>query len=157
MGDSSMSSVITGLVSGVISSALTYFGTRSKLRLDMTAEYDKDLRQKRLELYKDLWPKTKPLAEFSAESPLTYGIVKAVSTEMRDWYFAEGGIYLSRNSRGPYFHLKKLMQTVLDDGQLRQSPGKELALEQAGEILTAARELRTSLADDIGARQAPWL
>lgn len=99
MSDVSMSSVITGFVSGILSSALTYFSTRSKIRLDLTVEYDKDLRKKRLELYKDLWPKTKPLAEFSAEAPVTFDVIKAVSGDMRDWYFAEGGIYLPEEPR----------------------------------------------------------
>lgn len=157
MGDVSMSSVITGLVSGILSSALTYFSTRSKIRLDLTVEYDKDLRKNRLELYKDLWPKTKPLAEFSAEAPVTFDVIKAVSGDMRDWYFAEGGIYLSRRSRRPYFNLKSLMQQVLDDKALQHDHAKPLPGPRLKQILTAARELRTSLSDDIRTRNAPWL
>jgi len=38
---------------------LTYFSTRSKIRLDMRVEYDKTMHNKRLELYKELWPITK--------------------------------------------------------------------------------------------------
>lgn len=157
MGDVSMSSVITGLISGILSSALTYFSTRSKIRLDLTVEYDKDLRKKRLELYKELWPKTKPLAEFSAEAPVTFAVIKSVSGDMRDWYFAEGGIYLSRRSRRPYFNLKSLMQQVLDDKALQQETTKPIHGPRLKEILVAARELRTSLSDDIGTRNAPWL
>lgn len=157
MSDVTMSSVITGFVSGILSSALTYFSTRSKIRLDLTVEYDKDLRQKRLELYKDLWPKTKPLAEFSAEAPVTFDVIKAVSGDMRDWYFAEGGIYLSRRSRGPYFNLKSFMQEILDDATLQQDHAKPIHGPRLKKILVAARELRTSLSDDIRARNAPWL
>lgn len=157
MGDVSMSSVITGLVSGILSSALTYFSTRSKIRLDLTVEYDKDLRKKRLELYKELWPKTKPLAEFSPEAPVTFDVIKAVSCDMRDWYFAEGGIYLSLLSRRPYFNLKSLMQEVLDDKLLQQDHTKPIHRSRLEKILVAARELRTSLSDDIRTRNAPWL
>ena len=69
----SVSSLITGFASGVISSVLTYFSTRSKIRLDMRVEYDKSLHDKRLELYKELWPKTKPLGALSRNpcSPTT--------------------------------------------------------------------------------------
>ncbi len=157
MSDLSASSVITGLISGIISSALTYFGTRSKIRLDMTVEYDKGLHNKRLELYKDLWPKTKPLAEFTAESPLSYDIIKTVAEQTRDWYFAEGGIYLSKRSRRPYFKLKGLMQRVLDDTALQREHIKAIDTPRAKKILAAARRLRTSLADDIHTRRAPWL
>jgi hypothetical protein len=157
MADVSVASVITGFVSGILSSVVTYFSTRSKIRLDLAVEYDKDLRQKRLELYRELWPKTKPLAEFSAEAPITFEVIKAVSGEMRDWYFAEGGIYLSKRSRRPYFNLKSLMQEILNDNSLQQDHAKPIHGTQLKKILVAALELRTSLSDDIRARNAPWL
>lgn len=157
MSELSASSVITGLVSGIISSALTYFGTRSKIRLDMTVEYDKALHQKRLDLYKELWPKTKPLAEFAAEAPLSYNVIQQVTEQMRDWYFQEGGIYLSRRSRKPYFRLKRLMQAVLDDKKLQQKPNEKLDDPLTLKIQAAAGTLRTSLSDDIRARRGPWL
>jgi len=43
MDSISVSSLITGFASGIISSVLTYFSTRSKIRLDMRVEYDKTL------------------------------------------------------------------------------------------------------------------
>jgi hypothetical protein len=157
MAELSISSVITGLVSGIISSILTYFSTRSKIRLDMTVEYDKDLRSKRLVLYKELWPKTKPLSPYGVESVLNFDVVKGVSEHMRDWYFAEGGIYLSKRSRKPYFRLKDLIQKVLDDKKLQQEHTRALHTAQRAEIVAAAHKLRTSLADDIRTRQGPWL
>jgi hypothetical protein len=152
-----LSSLVTALLSGIISSVLTYFSTRSKIRLEMTVDYDKDLHNKRLELYKQLWPKTKPLAEFTRESPLTYDIVKAVAEETRDWYFDQGGIYLSKRSRKPYFRLKSLLQNVLDDKTLEREPSRAISTPRTAAILAAARNLRTSLADDIRARRGPWL
>jgi len=157
MADVSLASVITGFVSGILSSVVTYFSTRSKIRLDLTVEYDKNLHQKRLELYRELWPKTKPLAEFSAEAPITFDVIKTVSGNMRDWYFAEGGIYLSKQSRRPYFNLKALMQEILDDNTLQQDHAKPIHGTRLQKILVAAGELRTSLSDDIRARNAPWL
>lgn len=153
----SVSSLITGLVSGVLSSVLTYFSTRSKIRLDMRVEYDKALHEKRLALYKALWPKTKPLSEFARDSPITYDTIKTIARETRDWYFDEGGIYLSKRSRQPYFDFKDAMQKVLDDKELKQEHGTELKTHRVDAIVAAARRLRTSLADDIGARRAPWL
>lgn len=153
----SVSSLVTALLSGIISSALTYFSTRSKIRLDMTVEYDKDLHNKRLELYKQLWPKTKPLAEFTRESALTYHIIKTVAEETRDWYFDQGGIYLSKRSRKPYFRLKGLLQDVLDDKAMREDRSLALDTPRADALLAAAGRLRTSLADDIRARRGPWL
>src|SRR5215469_14050431 len=118
----SVSSLITGLASGIISSVLTYFSTRSKIRLEMRVDYDKALHEKRLELYKELWPKTKALARFDRHFALTYNIVMEVAAQTRDWYFDEGGIYLSKHSRRPYFHLKEKLQVVLDNAALEATP-----------------------------------
>jgi hypothetical protein len=151
-------SLVTGLASGIISSALTYVSTRSKIRLDMTVEYDKALHAKRLELYKELWPKTKRLSRFDWHFALTYNVVKSVAADTREWYFGEGGIYLSRHSREPYFHLKSLLQKVLDNQKWEAAPDAPIDdREICEEIVSAAHDVRTSLADDIGARRASWL
>ncbi|WP_321475025.1 hypothetical protein [uncultured Paludibaculum sp.] len=150
-------SLATGLVSGVISALLTYFGTRSKIRLEMTVEYDRSLHDKRLELYKDLWPKTEPLARFAPHFTLTYNIVRQVGEETRRWYFGEGGIYLSKRSRKPYFELKERLQEVLDDPTLEAEPDKPISDAARNAIVKAASLLRTSLSDDIRTRKSPWL
>ena len=153
----SVSSLVIGLVSGVISSILTYFGTRSKIRLDMTVEYDKALHDKRLALYKELWPKTKPLPRFEQHFALTYNTIMKVAAETRDWYFNEGGIYLSKHSRKPYFDLKEQLQRVLDNKKLEATPDAKIDTKTCKAIIKAASRLRTSLADDIRTRRGPWL
>jgi hypothetical protein len=142
-------SVVTGIVSWVLSSALTYFSTRSKIRLDMRVEYDKTLHDKRLTLYTELWPKTEPLARFAPHFVLTYNIVKSVTEQTRAWYFKEGGIYLSKESRQPYFFLKEQLQRVIDDEALEKTPDNPIDCNRRDAILDAASRLRTSLADDM--------
>lgn len=154
----SASSLITGLVSGVLSSVLTYLSTRSKIRLDMRVEYDKALHNKRLDLYKELWPETEPVARFKPHFVLTYSIVNAVAEKTREWYFKkEGGIYLSRRSRKPYFLLKDRMQRVIDNQELEKQPDAKIDDKTRDAIVRAASRLRASMADDIGTRRAPWL
>jgi hypothetical protein len=157
MDEISISSLLIGLVSGVVSSVLTYFTTRSKIRLDMTVTYDRALHDKRLELYKELWPRTAPLARFTPRFVLTYNIVKGVAEETREWYFREGGIYLSKRSRSPYFLLKERLQQVMDDESRAARPDDPIEGRTCEAILDAASRLRTSLADDIRTRNAPWL
>jgi hypothetical protein len=158
MDSFSASSLIPGLVSGVVSSVLTYFGTRSKIRLEMRVEYDKALHDKRLELYRELWPETEAVARFKPHFVLTYSIVKAVAEKTREWYFRkEGGIYLSKPSRKPYFRLKEIMQRVIDNTEMEKQPDATIDDNVRDDIVRAASRLRASLADDIGTRRAPWL
>ena len=143
--------LITALLTALVSAVITYFATRSKIRLDLLVEYDKKLRTERLDAYKLLWKELKPLARYSAENPLTYEIVRETAEKLRDWYFDDGGIYLSRQSRKPYFDLKNLMQKIIDDENLKNQ--KEIPQIDSDKIIKAGTILRKSLSDDIGTRR----
>jgi transposase len=43
------------------------------------------------------------LARIDPGFSLTYNSVKSIVTDMHEWYFKEGGIYLSKNSRNHIF------------------------------------------------------
>lgn len=151
------SSLLTGLVSGAITAVITYFVTLSKARLELTIEYDKELRQSRLEAYQKLWKIMKPLARYSAERPITHHIVKQTSEAMRDWYFDAGGIFLSRASRAPYFAFKQEMQAIIDDSGLQEATDAPLEKELIRALHERGSSLRASLSDDIGTRKGPFV
>lgn len=148
--------LITAIVSALITAVVTYFATRSKVRFDLMIEYDKKLREERLDSYKLLWKELKPLARYSAENELTYEIIRETAGKMRDWYFDEGGgIYLSKQSREPYFDLKKSMQRIIDNENLKNQ--NELPEDDLDKILKRGSILRESLSDDIGTRRESFI
>jgi len=150
-------SALTGLLSGLVSAALTYFGTRAKARLDMTIEDDKHLRDKRLEVYQELWPMTRPFARFGVSSILTSSVLLKTSEDMSNWYFSGGGIFMSKTSRDPYFALREEMQRAIDTIDAKAQPDHPIGHEHRKAIVEAAGRLRTSLADDLRTRVGPWL
>ena len=153
-------SVVAGLISGLVSSLITLFVTREKVRLDLAAEYDRKLRGERLDAYRDLFKRMKPLARYSAEKPPTYKIVKETAEDLRDWYFDVGGIYLSKESRGPYFEWKSLMQEVIDHEEYKDPPDKETrdALNcLLKTIVDKGTDVRALLTHDIGTRKGPFV
>lgn len=152
-----LQSVLIGGVAGVVSAVITYFSTRFKTRLELTAEFDKELQRSRLEAYKKLWSMTEKLARFGREKPVTYDDLRQISNETRAWYFGEGGIYLTRASRGPYFRMKELMEPVLRDKETSTGPTGEIKGELLDPIIDAGSRLRSSLSDDIGTKRASWL
>lgn len=151
------SSLLTGLVSGALTAVITYFVTLSKARLELTVEYDKELRKSRLEAYQKLWKIMKPLARYSPEKPLTRELVKQTSEAMRDWYFDAGGIFLSRASREPYFALKREMQAIIDNASLQEAMDAPLAKDLTHALHERGTSLRASLSDDIGTRKGPFV
>jgi hypothetical protein len=155
--DAALLSLLTGLISGIITAVVTYFATLSKVRLDLTIEYDKELHRARLEAYQLLWPKLKDLAQYSAPQPITYQIVKDTSEKMRDWYFDFGGIFLSRESREPYFELKKAMQAIIDNATLQNDRNATLDNEWIKPLHERSTALRKALSEDIGTRRQPFL
>src|SRR6266487_1181561 len=119
-------SIIASLLLAGVTALFTYLATRSKIRLDLTAEYDKDLRTSRLKAYQDLWKLLEPLARYSRPGPVTYVVVKEVAEKMRIWYFQQGGIFLTKESYTPYFSLKAVMQNIIDDEHLKEDNTGEL-------------------------------
>lgn len=142
-------SVLIGAASGFVSAVLTHFSTKAKLRLDLSAAYDKELQESRLALYKELWAMLEPLARYARGAPVTYETIVNVAGASRAWYFQRGGIYLTERTRGPYFAWKAAMQVVLDNESLRRSALAELEPMDTNEIIAKASALRRSLSDDI--------
>lgn len=146
-------SILIGGGAGLVSAIVTYFATRAKIRLDLAAQYDKQLQDSRLETYKELWGMLEPLARFGRTELITYEVIRSISDQTRIWYFHKGGIYLTQRSRKPYFKWKGVMQPVLDDRKLASQPHREIDEPQLERILTAGSALRTALSDDIGTKR----
>ncbi len=149
--------IITGLVSFVSAAILTYLGTRTKIRLDLEAEYDKDLRKARIDPYSKLWSSLQPLAKYSRPGPVTLQALSDLSVEMRRWYFDVGGIYLSEKSRPAYFTLQETIRRKIIDPQFQSKKDLELDEKTFESVRIKGSELRAALAWDIGSRRTPLL
>ena len=146
-------SFLIGGAAGLASAIVTHFATRAKIRLDLAAQYDKQLQESRLEKYIELWGMLEPLARYGRSSPVTCSVIRSISDQSRTWYFQKGGIYLTKRSRKPYFQWKEVMQPVLDDLNLAGAPDREIDKARLDPILAAGHALRTALSDDIGTKR----
>ena len=148
-----LQSILIGGGAGFVSAIITHLSTRAKIRLDLAAEYDKQLQEKRLESYKKLWGMLEPLARYGRDQPVTYEVIFSISEQTRTWYFQTGGIYLTQRSRKPYFDWKKAMQPALDAFDRAAQPEEEIGPKRLQAILETGSKLRTSLSDDIGTKR----
>src|SRR5712692_2270317 len=173
---SALFGLLTALLLVVISIIVTYLSTRSKTRLDLTAEYDKVLQTNRLEAYRELWKLTEPLARYTRPAPVTYQAIKDLTVKMRVWYFQQGGMFLTKNSRDRYFELKALMESLVvgyntnpnvmpitaEYFALLQDASKKnqdvvIDEEHVKFIIDQGSALRTQLATDIGTRNISFV
>jgi hypothetical protein len=138
------------LASGVV---LTYLTAILKFRKDLEADFDKDLRERRLKVYEELWSLLELLARYDLPRPLTPGVLTVLTVSMRKWYFAKGGLYLSDSTRKVYFDLKDEIRLILADPRL--DADRELSSDESHEILEQASLLRAWLTKDVKTRRSP--
>ena len=130
-----------GLASGMI---VLY----AKTRREAHAEYDRDIRTKRFEAYKELWKLTQPLAKYSPPGPVTEEVLRAISSAMRVWYFETGGIIMTSRSRDAYFAIQDSITIHLKD----RPPKAGDTVPDIETISKRASTLRTAMTADVGTR-----
>ncbi len=141
-------------MSFVIGGASTYLGLYWKVRKELEAEYDKDLRASRLRVYSTLWSKLELLAKYSRPQPVNAESLDLLSAKLRQWYFEDGGIYMSQTTRDAYFSLQDELQHVLPSDK---GTDRRLSAEDFERLRRAGSALRTAMTVDVGTRRAPLL
>ena len=145
--------IITGLFGIASGAILAYLGAVLKFRKDLEAEYDKDLRNRRIKAYQELWKHLQLLARYDRPKPLTIQTLGELSVAMRQWYFEVGGLFLSEETRNTYFDLKKAIQQAVESTKY----GADEILDDKPEgkhILEQGSLLRARLAHDVGTRKS---
>ncbi len=82
---------------------------------------DSDLRAHRIEVYCELWKKTGLLPQWPRNQQLTYAELRQFTTDLRDWYFERGGMYLSRSAREAYGKVQEALNSVLTRTKMARS------------------------------------
>lgn len=143
-----MDSILTVVVSSLIGGFVAYVGAVINSSLAMRSQIDQSLRDARTNVYKDLWRRTGLLPQWPKSSDVTYAKLSDFSRDLRHWYFTEGGIYLSSESRAMYGRLQEIVTVVLQDaGQGRITDEEYVRIREACSLL------RTELTRDLLSRR----
>lgn len=146
--------MVTALVTAVLSVGTTYVALITKIRRDLEAQYDKDLRERRMTAYGPLWALSEPLARYSPPKALTPDGARLLSQQLRKWYF-RNGMVLSATARDAYFELQKLLaKGPIAAASARTEPLGEDDIEK---LKIASRAMHTALCDDVGSRRPPMI
>ena len=150
-----MNDFLLAILPLTIGAVLSYFGTRWKITQDLEAEYDRDLRTARIQVYQELWKSLQPLAKYARPGPVTCNTVNEISVDLRTWYFEQGGLYLSETARDTYFALQDGLQDVVSNPRWREHPEQPLDDDTFELLRKRGSALRTSMAADVGTRKRP--
>ncbi len=130
-----------------------YLAALLKSVLDMRAKVDEELRTARAGVYKPLWQRMELLPQWPRATNVTYKDLKDLSEAFRDWYFKEGGIYLSHTARKKYGDAQEAMTQAFQKN--------DLATVISGQDYDVVREklslLRTELTNDLLSRRRALL
>ena len=133
-----------------------YVGTRRRVLAELEGQYDADLRDSRLEVYPSLWAATQPLAKYAREPPgyPTLAELERLAVTLRRWYFEQGGLYLSAESREAYFQLQEgLAATAASPRRAGADSAQQVDAEVFDALRLIASWLRTTLTYDVGTRR----
>lgn len=144
--DSTLLAAIVGAIAGIVG---TYLGAILKFRKDLEAEYDRDIREKRIAEYKKLWKLTQDFPRYGRPRPYALQDVQQLMTALHGWYFQGAGLFLSDSSRPAYFAFKDALQELIDASE--QGPPLDPAKDK--EAHDKAHTLRMTLAGDVGTRK----
>ena len=144
---------ILGIVTGAIG---TYLGLYWKIKKELVAQYDRDLRAERVKHYNDLWEATELLAKYSPPEPITRLALEQLSKSLREWYFRGGGMFLSDRARDNYFLLQDSIVEALTRTVAKEPDAFPLP-EDVKAIRRHSSRLRTVITMDLGTRKKPLL
>ena len=146
---------IIGIAGALLGAVTTYLVAVLKLRRELEYKYDTDLRDKRIPQYLELWKLLVDLAKYARPKQLTFDDLYKLTASLRQWYFEQGGLFLSEKSRDTYFALQDAIKKVLD---AKGQPGGTTVDEETYEDLRkSGSDLRTALTRDVGTRKSPKL
>jgi hypothetical protein len=150
--DSATLAAVVAALAAVISALLAARSASASKRVDREIEakklwvtaYEKTLLEARLPDYKALWALTEPTSRRHIEC-LDEGRADLLMDELTRWYYQQGGLLLTSNSRNAFFHARESLAYFKRDRK------------QLGRIVAAFSELRTALCEDLNSRAGPSL
>src|SRR4051794_27550318 len=104
-----MPDALTGVIAALIGAAVTYAGSVIASVLASRRGIDDSIREKRMATYADLWKETGTVPRWPRAEHLTYERLGKMSRNLREWYYAGGGMYLSTEAREAYGALQKML------------------------------------------------
>jgi hypothetical protein len=148
--------VLTGLLGLITASVVALVSGSVKSRADV----DEGLRAQRLVVYRTLWKSTAAVPRWPRIS-LTRGGLSTLHRTLRDWYYDEGGLFLSEASRARHGDVQELIAAMLAPGGdgadgadgADGEPTDVATAETYTDLMETVSALRTALAQDLDTRR----
>lgn len=146
-----MDSIATVVVSAIVGAVVAFVGAYTQKIIDARGVISQEVRNERQAVYQTLWKNTELLPMFPKNSTATYRQLHNLTRTCRDWYFREGGIYLSEEAQRAYRTAQKIMCDAVNAKPTElDTPLSDADYESSRSALSA---LRTELTKDLASRK----
>lgn len=147
----------TILISAVIGALVSYVGSMVSAAIESRRRIDESLHERRLESYRRIWQHTALIPKWPRATELTYEELHDLTGTLRDWYFTDGGMYLSHQARRAYGKVQKAFTGVAaksgkvakDDYDAVQRKCSALRTELTNDLLSRSRSLAMGAASPV--------
>jgi hypothetical protein len=147
-----METVVTVLGSITAAFITAYVTTMWRLRREHELDIDTELRTARIEAFKRPWETLKVLSLHNVEAPTRRDLDHLV-TELTNWYYDEGGVYLTRRSQPAFVACTKSIRAVAGKDAQSGGHGQETIDEAVHrELYDLGSAFRTQMTLDLGSR-----
>ena len=140
------------LVSAAIGGIVSFIGAVINNTLEKRTKVDENLRNTRIAVYKILWKMMELLPKWPKSTDVTYEKLNNFSVELKDWYFNEGGMFLSEQARKAYGNLQEAVSNVVGKGKEGTVTDDEYNL-----VRGKCGLLRTEITKDLQSRSRTFL
>ncbi len=147
-----MIELLTVVVSAAVGALVAYLGSIWQTRFEARRVIHERVHEQRAKLYPVAWKLTGSFPRRPRTDTATYGSLRALAVSLRDWYYEEGGLYLSGGARRAYTDWQDAVDEVLKTNQGDES---ELSEEHYEIVRQAGSSLRTMLTRDLLSRSRP--
>jgi hypothetical protein len=144
-----METILTVVGSVAAAFITAYITTVVKLQQEHVLDIDRELRDARIKAYKRPWGALKTLSMHSPEPP-SYGELEDIVGDLTDWYYTEGGVYLTTHSQ-PAF--RACVESIKKVSRTKQGASGGRIGDETHELLfDVGSAFRTQMTLDLGSR-----
>ena len=130
-------------------------GAYLKIILDYKKEVLSKLWDKRYEQYQKVWEITNILPKYPVNEEVTYQQLKDTTSSLKKWYFSNGGILMSSETRNAFFAIQEML-TQIPETMLSQKiyviPDNDGTDNQYERMRKVFSKFRTKLTEDLSSR-----
>lgn len=146
MSDQALTILLTSIGAILVATVGAVIGAAVNSR----AKIDEGLREQRLQVYPQLWAHTSIVSRWP-RTGATWRDLAAVHGMLRQWYYANGGLFMSERSRDLYGDVQKLVGWLVAG---REDSADQMTGREYEYAMDKCSALRTALTQDLETRSS---